>query len=344
MRLTRRVFTGHEDTRGRDYVTKNVTDACDYVAKTVTDATRSTITGRQDIRVRDFVQMPRVVRRMDKYSFTLGVLGISATQYVMLQKTDLFKYYYCVVMFPLLALRVYLYRQYKWHYFVIDFCYFVNALGFLLVLTPLARHPSAWQTLFVTSTGPVMFAIVAWRNSLVFHSLDKVTSVYIHLFPALLSWCERWHGCPEAQESLSGFFSGAWLCCPLAYYVLWQTLYLLQTEVMDKNKLDQDPSIKTSFRWLVIDTRSGLHIAVKSVCRKLGILHGQEGFQVDSLKTKLVFVATQLGYTLMCYLPCYLLHSFKFANTGAIGLIFSMAVWNGGEGFTLTQTQTQTQT
>ena len=63
-------------------MTKNVTDACDYVAKTVTDATRSTITGRQDIRVRDFVQMPRVVRRMDKYSFTLGVLGISETQYV----------------------------------------------------------------------------------------------------------------------------------------------------------------------------------------------------------------------------------------------------------------------
>ena len=87
VRLTRRVFTGHEDTRVRDYVTKNVTDASDYVAKNVTDATRRTITGRQDIRVRDFVQMPRVVRRMDKYSFTLGVLGIctwfTATAYLL---------------------------------------------------------------------------------------------------------------------------------------------------------------------------------------------------------------------------------------------------------------------
>lgn len=282
------------------------------------------------MRVRDFVQMPRVVRRMDKYSFTLGVLGISATQYVMLQWTDVFKYYYCAVMFPLLALRVYLYHQYKWQYFLIDFCYFVNALGFLLVLTPLGRFPAAWHTLFITSTGPVMFAIVAWRNSLVFHSLDKVTSVYIHLFPALLSWCERWHGCSEAQENLSAFLSGAWLLYPSVYYALWQLLYLLKTEVIDKTKLDQDPSIKTSFRWLVIDTRSGLHIAVKAACRRLGLLLGQEGFEVTSLKTKLIFVATQSCYTVMCYLPCYFMHSFKFANTGAIGLIFSMAVWNGG--------------
>ena len=116
-------------------------------------------------------------------------------------------------MLPLLSLRCYLYRQYKWHYFLLDFCYFVNGLGFLVVLrhasqapshstcvchalrhadrSPLSRSPAAWQTLFISSSGPVLLAIVAWRNSLVFHSLDKVTSVYIHLFPALLAWSRQ---------------------------------------------------------------------------------------------------------------------------------------------------------
>lgn len=94
-------------------------------------------------------------------------------------------------MLPLLSLRCYLYRQYKWHYFLLDFCYLVNALGFLVVLSPLCRSPVAWQTLFLSSSGPVLWAIVAWRNSLVFHSLDKVTSVYIHLFPALLAWSQQ---------------------------------------------------------------------------------------------------------------------------------------------------------
>ena len=66
---------------------------------------------------------------MDKYSFTLGVLGISLTQYVMLLHGQLFKYYYCAIMLPLLVLRIYLYHQYKWQYFLLDFCYFVNVLG-----------------------------------------------------------------------------------------------------------------------------------------------------------------------------------------------------------------------
>lgn len=33
---------------------------------------------------------------------------------------------------------------------------------------------------------------VTWRNSFVFHSLDKVTSVFIHSFPALLTYVHRW--------------------------------------------------------------------------------------------------------------------------------------------------------
>ena len=31
------------------------------------------------------------------------------------------------------------------------------------------------------------------RNSLVFHSLDKITSLFLHLFPAGVVWTERWH-------------------------------------------------------------------------------------------------------------------------------------------------------
>jgi hypothetical protein len=27
----------------------------------------------------------------------------------------------------------------------------------------------------------------------VFHSLDKVTSLFLHLFPAFVAWTERWH-------------------------------------------------------------------------------------------------------------------------------------------------------
>jgi hypothetical protein len=120
--------------------------------------TRRVFTGREDTRVRDFVKMPRVVRKMDKYSFTSGVIGICLTEYVMLIHERLFRYYYCALMFPLLATRIYLYRQYRWHYFLFDFCYFVNMLGFLVSLTPIGTYPAAWHTFFVCATGPVMLA------------------------------------------------------------------------------------------------------------------------------------------------------------------------------------------
>lgn len=34
---------------------------------------------------------------------------------------------------------------------------------------------------FLFSSGPLASAIITWRNSLVFHSLDKVTSLFIHI-------------------------------------------------------------------------------------------------------------------------------------------------------------------
>jgi len=49
-----------------------------------------------------------------------------------------------------------------------------------------------FQILFSLATGPVTFAIMAWRNSLVFHSLDRLTTVAVHAFPPLMIYIMRW--------------------------------------------------------------------------------------------------------------------------------------------------------
>jgi hypothetical protein len=48
--------------------------------------------------------------------------------------------------------------------------------------------PNQIKITFAFNTGPLSWSILAFRNSLVLHSLDKVTSVYMHLAPALVSW------------------------------------------------------------------------------------------------------------------------------------------------------------
>ena len=41
---------------------------------------------------------------------------------------------------------------------------------------------------FAISNGPMLFAVILLRNSLVPHSMDMMTSNHIHIAPALAFW------------------------------------------------------------------------------------------------------------------------------------------------------------
>ena len=67
---------------------------------------------------------------------------------------------------------------------MLDFCYFMNLS--VLVQTFLFPTSLAWyKANYVLCMGVLMNAIVVWQNSLVFHSIDKLTSIYIHVLPPL---------------------------------------------------------------------------------------------------------------------------------------------------------------
>lgn len=48
--------------------------------------------------------------------------------------------------------------------------------------------------------GPLCTAIATWRNSLVFHSVDKVTSLFIHVYPPFVFTTLR-HFYPNVEET-----------------------------------------------------------------------------------------------------------------------------------------------
>ncbi|XRB09233.1 glycerophosphocholine acyltransferase [Pycnococcus provasolii] len=162
---------------------------------------RRIITGDADMRVRDYIKVPKTVRAIDKFSFTMGVVGLLVTEAVLLQAPQYFWAFFALVMPTLLFLRIYLYTKQKLQYFMYDFCYYVQITCFInLFLLPDER---LFLVNFAFSHGPLLWAIIAWRNSLVFHSLDKVTSVYIHTFPPLMTWAWRWYGlCRLPGEAL----------------------------------------------------------------------------------------------------------------------------------------------
>lgn len=46
--------------------------------------------------------------------------------------------------------------------------------------------------IFVAANGPVLWAVLPFRNTLAYHDLDKITSCFIHWAPPLITWSVRW--------------------------------------------------------------------------------------------------------------------------------------------------------
>ena len=350
---------------------------------------RAAVTGdpRGTTRVRDYVRMPRAVQTIDKVSFVLGVVGLLVTQLVATETPEFFWLYYLTTAPWIFLYRAIQYSMIKYHYFLIDFCYYANLACFAHILA----WPSSgalFRSVFAYANGPILWAIPLWRNSLVFHSHDKVQSVYIHCVPAILTWCTRWYGqrdyfddgigiggrfrfwatpfgigkgegsgslagtaSPPSSSSSSSSRSSPvrlsyeqlsspmdvlgmatdFYLYPTAGYVLWQVCYLLKTELWDVKRLDEDPELVTSLRWLASDYKAPVTRWALRTSRRVGLFARDELFDAGGLKTKFVFVSLQLIYTVATFLPIPLCYVSKTCHTTLMLAAFLSCIWNGAE-------------
>ena len=302
------------------------TQKAQQVKSQVVRRVRKSLTGAEDRRLRDLVrentmrmrialERPPVVRLRDKVSFLLGVLGCFVLEAVALLHPEHFWVCYSVYIVPLLLARVYYYKVLRWHYFLLDFCYASN----LLCLAQIFVWPDSF-TLFVINfaqtTGPLAMAIPTWRNSLVFHSLDKVTSAYIHALPPLLCFLMRWHppagwhddGWPAFSPALPEHLDIPWAVgCALGGYIAWQAAHLVLTELVFLPAPDSDTSIRTLTRPKPAQPPPGCYTGITKpvyvLCTQLGVMRKGELFDPEHWKTKLVFVSVQVrSRAISCHL------------------------------------------
>eukprot|EP01039_Chlorochromonas_danica_P011335 gene11335-12651_t len=265
----------------------------------------------------------------------MGVLNITTCQYFLLNLPEYFPIWYRVVIPLIMLSRLYHFRSLNWQYFMLDFCYFVLACTMINV-TVLQENTRFFKICFIFATGALPVAIPIWRNSLIFHDYDKIVSVYIHILPCLLYYTLRWHLHCQAD---GGGSVGIIPQCPslevidyvyaTALYLLWQVLYILKTEVWDRRKLDQNPELLTSLRWLAKDTKNASARAVLRILRKIGLYGANEDYDSTTMKTKLVFVTSQLMLTVGSFLPSAVVYQSESIHLIYIVLIFTIAVFNG---------------
>ncbi|KAL8480288.1 hypothetical protein ACS0TY_026998 [Phlomoides rotata] len=146
------------------------------------------------------------------------------------------------------------------------FCYYVYANTiFIIMLLFYPSNAKLFMVCFSFAEGPLAWALIVWRCSLVFNSVDKIVSVFIHLLPGLVFFTIRWwdpvsyevmHSEGSASRASSPYVENktylwTWLFfIPLVVYIVWQLLYFLFVDVLRRQRLLRDPEVMTSYREL----------------------------------------------------------------------------------------------
>ncbi|KAL0088109.1 hypothetical protein J3Q64DRAFT_1724103 [Phycomyces blakesleeanus] len=271
----------------------------------------------------------KTIHLRDKISFLVGVANTCLTPVLTSRVPEWIPLYYTLQSVYLITFRGIVYKSRQWHYFIFDLCYFVNLMT-LLFLWVFSSSTGLFIAIYALTNGPVVWAIITWRNSLVFHSLDKVTSVFIHIFPALVTYTIRWM--PELQlgsdatiyrntrfpalESLSTISLEDFLIYSTSAYLVWQTLYFVFIMVKRREKVESGVRL-TSYSWLLDDS------------------HGRKGFIQNASfifgpKYKIyMFMLLQLVYNIITTLPTYYLYQHFWLHGSFLLTMFAASVWNG---------------
>ncbi|KAJ8603470.1 hypothetical protein CTAYLR_005103 [Chrysophaeum taylorii] len=305
-RRSRLHVTGDENVRIRDHVRKNVNKRVVRVKS----------------HVREYVERPPVVKTVDKILFTSGVVWVVGTEYVLLCAQHRMAAWYVFSILPLMTHRVVTYRKSGFIYFCLDFCYFTNLLCFVCIA--LEVPPRLFEIVFSLCNGPLVFAIVVWRNSFIFHSLDHVCSTMLHALPPLWTFTLRWNGDPRPPMPFAAAYVAA-----VGTYALWQSLYIAKTEWLDRDYILARKDQFTSLRWIVRDPRGTMYRLSKKCLVSWRLMRCDEEFDETAWLTKVTFWVGQLIYTLLTLLPVPLMWASRQVHAAFLAFMYLTSIYNG---------------
>ncbi|XP_041370187.1 glycerophosphocholine acyltransferase 1-like [Gigantopelta aegis] len=156
-----------------------------------------------------FVKVVKQRRLLQKLVYMFSVFSIILLTHSLLEATWLLPYYYSVSAPVLLFIRIIMYCNYKWQYFLLEFCY-VGLVMLYMFIWALPYSPRFFAVVFSLSNGPLLWGMGIYQNSFVFHNIEKVTSVFIHFFPAILCFVIRWYPVQTSRKWYVPFLSRDW--------------------------------------------------------------------------------------------------------------------------------------
>ncbi|KAK3359783.1 hypothetical protein B0T25DRAFT_109606 [Lasiosphaeria hispida] len=270
----------------------------------------------------------KAITLREKISFIFGVLNIFMSGYLIGGYPERFHLWYTAQVLYFMPIRFYTYHKRGYHYFLADLCYFVNFL-LLLSIWIFPNSKRLFTAVYCLAFGNNAVAIIMWRNSLVFHSFDKVTSLFIHIMPCATLHCivhlldseaqrQRFPaiwavktsppGSPTAYANVLSML--AWSTIP---YAFWQLSYWFFITVRRRDKIAAGRP--TSFTWL------------RKSYSKVWI--GRIVLSLPETLQEMAFMLIQYMYAVLTMLPCPLWFYSRWASAIFLMVVFAWSVYNG---------------
>ncbi|UJR30304.1 hypothetical protein I4U23_017841 [Adineta vaga] len=279
--------------------------------------------------VSEKLKKPDFIRTRDKITFTVAVANTCFSPLIAGQWPHLLPLVYTIQALFLITLRFFIYKHKHWHYFIYDLCYFVNVLT-LIYIWILPSSEILFLVCYTLTHGPLALAIILWKNSLVFHSFDKVTSIFIHMYPPLTMFTLRWllpielqiKDYPAIAKIGNAIPMGKTISYTIIFYLIWQALYYIFIVYGRRDKVESGSRI-TSYTWLLNDKKG----FVARLVERLGFGGPTDGINIYKI---IFYFLLQFTYMFLAILPvCLWYYRYMYINGIFLCSMFAVSVYNG---------------
>ncbi|KAI0027293.1 hypothetical protein K488DRAFT_81179 [Vararia minispora EC-137] len=260
----------------------------------------------------------RVVRTREKVSFLFGVMSILLSALLFGLAPKWVHVAYTVQAAYLLPMRIYSFKKRRWHYFLFDLCYYVNIMNFIFIWL-LPSSQALFIACYCLSHGSVASAIVTWRLGMVFHDAEKVTSMFIHIYPPFVFSTIR-HFYPNASErfpalrDLPHLKPYDALMYSTVMYLVWQVCYWKFVWVNRRTKI-QSGERTTSLTFFLNNKRGWVGKLLVATPPERRAVYYMLGQFVYSIVTEII--------------PVFALYDSIYWSATYLLVCFSVSVWNG---------------
>jgi Protein of unknown function (DUF2838) len=263
----------------------------------------------------------------EKMSFIAGVLNVFISGYLIGAQPSTFYYWFTAQLCYFMPVRFYTYHKKGYHYFLADLCYFVNLLT-VLTIWVFPNSKRLFISTYCLAYGNNAIAIAMWRNSMVFHSLDKITSLFIHIMPPVTLHCLV-HLTPpsilatrfpalhtikfspiNSPEHYNLWSMLLWASVP---YAIWQLTYHIFITVRRRDKIAAGRP--TSFTWMR-----------KSYAKTF---IGKLVLALPDFLQEPAFMLIQYSYAILTIIPCPIWFWYRWASASFLLVVFGWSIYNG---------------